>query len=145
MTPAEFKQARKSLGLTAEQAAPLFGLGNKARIYEIESSASVPPWHALLMRAYLAGNGPTTGRVDGSMPTPITDPRPFPAVLADWISRHGGSAYAVSSGRILTASQQTVLNWLDGRPCACEREARALMTLADEGRLSCLNVKGRDA
>jgi hypothetical protein len=63
--------------------------------------------------------------------TPLTDARPFCEVLADWIARHGGSAYAVSDGRILSARRQTVSNWLDGRPCQYEREVRALMTIAD--------------
>lgn len=63
--------------------------------------------------------------------TPLTDPRPFADVLADWIARHGGSAYAVSDGRILTARRQTVSNWLAGGPCAYEREVRALMTHVD--------------
>lgn len=67
--------------------------------------------------------------------TPIDDPRPFAAVLADWIDRHGGSAYAVADGRILSATKKTVYNWLDGRPCQYELEVRALMTLADKGLL----------
>ena len=52
-------------------------------------------------------------------------------MLRDWIGRHGGSAYSVSDGRILTARRQTVSNWLDGRVCQHEREVRALMTLTD--------------
>lgn len=63
--------------------------------------------------------------------TPINDPRPFNVVLAEWIDRHGGSAYAVSDGKILSARRQTVSNWLDGRRCQYEREVRALMALAD--------------
>lgn len=66
---------------------------------------------------------------------PLTDPRPFADVLRDWIARHGGSVYAVADGRILSASAPTVRNWLDGRPCPSEREVRALMTFADEGRV----------
>ena len=58
MTPAEFKQARLSLGLTADQAAPLFGLRDQARVYNIEAAATVPAWHALLMQAYLDGYRP---------------------------------------------------------------------------------------
>jgi len=58
MTPAAFKAARLSLGLTAAQAAPLFGLGDQARIYNIEAGATVPGWHARLMRAYLDGCRP---------------------------------------------------------------------------------------
>ena len=58
MTPAEFKQARKSLGLTGEQAAPLFGLGDSSRVYNIESAKTVPAWHELLMQAYLDGYRP---------------------------------------------------------------------------------------
>lgn len=65
----------------------------------------------------------------------ITDRRPFAEALSDWIGRHGGSAYAVSDGRKLSARRQTVSNWLGGRPCQYEREVRALMTLADEGRI----------
>jgi hypothetical protein len=63
--------------------------------------------------------------------TPLDDPRPFAEVLRDWINRHGGSAYAVSDGRILSARRQTVSNWLSGRPCPYEREVRALMTVSD--------------
>jgi hypothetical protein len=58
MTPAAFKAARLSLGLTAAQAAPLFGLGQPARIYNIEAATTVPGWHARLMRAYLEGYRP---------------------------------------------------------------------------------------
>ena len=58
MTPAAFKQARQSLGLTAMQAAPMFGLGDKSRIYNIESLQEVPGWHARLMAAYLDGYRP---------------------------------------------------------------------------------------
>ncbi|MPM20186.1 hypothetical protein SDC9_66615 [bioreactor metagenome] len=65
--------------------------------------------------------------------TPLTDERPFSDVLSDWISRHGGSAYAVSDGRILSARRQTVSNWLDGRPCQFELEVRALMAAVDSG------------
>lgn len=64
--------------------------------------------------------------------TPITDPRPLAEVLADWIARHGGTAYAVGGGRILSVSDQTIRNWLAGRPCQMEREVRALMTLVDQ-------------
>jgi len=66
--------------------------------------------------------------------TPLDDPRPFAEVLDDWIDRHGGTVYAVSDGRILTATQAAVRAWLRGGKCAMEREVRALMTLADEGR-----------
>lgn len=58
MTPASFKAARLSLGLTAAQAAPLFGLGDPARIYNIEAAETVPVWHARLMQAYLDGYRP---------------------------------------------------------------------------------------
>ncbi len=58
MTPADFKAGRISLGLTAKQAAPMFGLGDTSRIYEIEAAAEVPAWHARLMRAYLDGYRP---------------------------------------------------------------------------------------
>ena len=58
MTGPEFRAARLSFGLTAAQAAPLFGLGDPARIYNIEAGESVPGWHARLMRAYLDGYRP---------------------------------------------------------------------------------------
>lgn len=69
------------------------------------------------------------------MMTPLNDPRPFDMVLRDWIDRHGGTVYGVSDGRLLSAGRQTVANWLAARPCIYEREVRALMTLADEGRV----------
>lgn len=45
---------------------------------------------------------------------PIDDPRPFAAVLLDWISRHGGSAYAAAP--LLHTSEATVGRWLKGGP-----------------------------
>ena len=59
MTPAQFKEARQSLGLTPPQAADLLGYGSRTRISEVEhgrkaASASV----ILLLRAYLAGYRP---------------------------------------------------------------------------------------
>ena len=58
MTPAEFKQARKLLGLTAAQLADLMGYGAAPRIYEIEVRDAVPPQAARLMAAYLQGYRP---------------------------------------------------------------------------------------
>lgn len=69
------------------------------------------------------------------MTTPIDDPRPFAAVLRDWLDRHGLTAYAAGGGRVLSASDQTILRWLRGATCPVERETRALMTLVDEGRI----------
>ena len=70
------------------------------------------------------------------MMTPLDDPRPFPDVLRDWIDRHGGTAYGVGDGRILTYARHQVRKWLRGDATPeHEREIRALMTLADEGRL----------
>lgn len=66
------------------------------------------------------------------MMRPIDDPRPYAAVLSDWIGRHGGSAYA-ASGQLHT-SQASLGRWLKGERCAHERAYRALMTLVDEGR-----------
>ncbi len=67
------------------------------------------------------------------MTTPITDPRPFAPVLADWLTRHGLTRYAASRD-VLSASDQTIGKWLAGAPCPYQREVRALMTLHDEGR-----------
>ncbi len=64
--------------------------------------------------------------------TPIDDPRPFADVLREWISRHGGSAYA--GAKVLQKPERTVGRWLAGGPVADERAMRALMTLADEDR-----------
>jgi transposase len=63
--------------------------------------------------------------------TPITDPRPLPAALSDWMARHGLSAYAAAP--ILGAHQSTVRRWIDGVQCDRERGVRATMTLYDQG------------
>ena len=55
MTPDDFRAARLSLGLTAKQAAPLFGLSHGRAIYKIEMGDTVPAWHVILMRLYLQG------------------------------------------------------------------------------------------
>jgi len=59
MTPAEFKQARQSLGLTQTQAAPLLGYGNATRISEIENGQrNAGAAVVQLLRAYLDGYRP---------------------------------------------------------------------------------------
>jgi len=59
MTPATFKQARQSLGLTQSQIAPLLGYGDKTRISELERGTREPGAAVvLLLRAYLAGYRP---------------------------------------------------------------------------------------
>jgi len=70
MTPAAFKAARLSLGLTAAQAAPLFGLGDPARIFNIEAanSTAVPAWHGLLMQSYIAGYRPADWSPHAAIP-----------------------------------------------------------------------------
>ena len=56
MTPAEFKQARQSLGLTQTQAAQVLGYGNATRISEIENGQRKAGAAVLkLLRAYLDG------------------------------------------------------------------------------------------
>lgn len=59
MTPAEFKEARRKLGLTAAQIAALMGYGAAPRVYEIEAREAVPPQAARLMQAYLDGYRPS--------------------------------------------------------------------------------------
>ena len=59
MTPAEFKQARQSLGLTQTQAATLLGYGNATRISEIENGQrNAGAAVVQLLRAYLDGYRP---------------------------------------------------------------------------------------
>ncbi|MDO5648832.1 hypothetical protein [Paracoccus sp. (in: a-proteobacteria)] len=64
---------------------------------------------------------------------PITDPRPFAAVLADWLARHNLTFYAAAP--ILGAVETTVSRWHKGHNCRHEKAYRALMTLVDEGRV----------
>lgn len=64
---------------------------------------------------------------------PINDPRPFAEVLADWMRRHGLTAYA--AGKVLPVSAVAIRKWLNGAPCPAERSHRALMTLVDDGRI----------
>ena len=65
MTPADFKQARQSLGLSQEQAAQVLGYGAKTRISEIEARDAVPPQAARLMAAYLRGYRPEDWPLQG--------------------------------------------------------------------------------
>ena len=59
MTPAQFKQARQSLGLDPVQAARLLGYGSRSRISEIENGRRNPSEAVvMLLRAYLAGYRP---------------------------------------------------------------------------------------
>ncbi len=65
MTPAEFRAARQSLGLTQHQMARLIGLGSFRRVSEIENGArAVQDAHVLLMRVYLSGWRPDNWPVD---------------------------------------------------------------------------------
>ena len=60
MTPAEFRAARESLGLTQGQLAQAMGYGSQTRISEIEKRDEVPPQTALLMRAFVLFGLPET-------------------------------------------------------------------------------------
>lgn len=62
---------------------------------------------------------------------PINDPRPFAAVLREWIERRGSWKAAAAA---LHSTEPTLGRWLRGEPCATETAQRALMTLVDEGR-----------
>jgi transcriptional regulator with XRE-family HTH domain len=59
MNPAEFKEARQSLGLDQRQAADLLGYGNAVRISEIEVGKRNPSASVLrLLAAYVDGYRP---------------------------------------------------------------------------------------
>lgn len=59
MTPAEFKEARITLGLTPTQCAAMLDYGFQSRISGIERGANPPGARVVrLMRAYLAGYRP---------------------------------------------------------------------------------------
>lgn len=58
MTPAEFKEARKTLGLTAAELARIMGYGDRSRVFNIESGNAVPPQAMRLMQAYVDGYRP---------------------------------------------------------------------------------------
>lgn len=60
MTPAELKQARKTLGLTPQQMADMLGYGAKTRISEIENGKANPSAAVIrLLHAYVAGYRPS--------------------------------------------------------------------------------------
>lgn len=71
--------------------------------------------------------------------TPLDDHRPFAEVLRDWRARLGltyeQTAEALGDpGR--PVARRTIAEWLAGDTAPrYERQARALMTLVDEGRL----------
>jgi DNA-binding transcriptional regulator YiaG len=59
MTPAEIKQARQTLGLTARQLAPLIGYKSLASVYNIESAREKAGGAVIrLLQAYLDGYRP---------------------------------------------------------------------------------------
>lgn len=58
MTPAQFKEARQSLGLNQHQLAAMLGLGSQTRISAIENGATITPMCQRLMQAYAAGYRP---------------------------------------------------------------------------------------
>jgi transcriptional regulator with XRE-family HTH domain len=59
MTPADFRAARLSLGLTQAQLAAVMGYSGQSRIAEIETGARNPSHAAQrLMDAYVAGYRP---------------------------------------------------------------------------------------
>lgn len=59
MNPAQFKEARQTLGLDQRQAAALLGYGNATRISEIEAGKRNPSASVVrLLRAYLDGYRP---------------------------------------------------------------------------------------
>jgi transcriptional regulator with XRE-family HTH domain len=59
MTPAGFKQARQSLGLTQEQIAPLLGYADKSRVSEVERGVQAPGAAVVrLMQTYVDGYRP---------------------------------------------------------------------------------------
>ena len=95
------------------------------------------------LRRTLTEAAATAALDDG--PPPVSDPRPFAAVLTDWLARHGLTAYAAAgaaprgrapdhTGPTLPATAVSIRGWVQGRPCPAERAYRALMTLIDEGR-----------
>lgn len=60
MTPAEIKQARQTLGLTARQLAPLIGYKSPASVYDIEAGRENASGAVIrLLQAYLDGYRPT--------------------------------------------------------------------------------------
>ncbi|HBD89560.1 MAG TPA: hypothetical protein DC061_02510 [Gemmobacter sp.] len=70
--------------------------------------------------------------------TPMTDPRPFAEVLRDWMARgamtyEGAAAALGDDGR--PVARRTVAQWLAGDQPRYERQARALMTLIDQGAI----------
>lgn len=53
MTPAEFRAARKSLGLTGEEIAGYLGYGSKTRVSAVENAETVPTQTAIIMQYLL--------------------------------------------------------------------------------------------
>lgn len=59
MTPAEIRQARQTLGLSASEMAKWLGYGSRVRVYELEAGKRNPSASVvLLLRAYLDGYRP---------------------------------------------------------------------------------------
>ena len=58
MTPEQFKEARRALGLDQKTAAQMLGYGAAPRISELERGPRIPETTARLMQAYLDGYRP---------------------------------------------------------------------------------------
>lgn len=66
--------------------------------------------------------------------TSLDDPRPFAAVLRDFLGRHD-LRQTPETAALFGASRASLTNWLSGREAPRgERSHRALMLLIDEGR-----------
>ena len=58
MTPTEFRNLRRKLGLTQDQLAAVMGYGSQSRISEVEGGETVPAKAKRLMLAYASGYRP---------------------------------------------------------------------------------------
>jgi len=58
MTPAQIKEARQTLGITATQLAPLLGYSRVASIYDIEAGRMTPSKAVVMLLKQMVANVP---------------------------------------------------------------------------------------
>lgn len=71
--------------------------------------------------------------------TPLDDPRPFAAVMRDFLARHK-LRQTPETAAIFGIGRAGLTKWLAGAYCPVERSHRALMLLIDEGRVALPHV-----
>ena len=64
----------------------------------------------------------------------MNDPRPFAAVLSEWMERNGFSSHYAAAKRLGLSHHSVIGRWLDGGAVSREIAERALLDATDTPR-----------